>query len=142
MAEFSPEKKAWLANAAEAYDFALAHGGENMTEENRAIYDLMMRRAADAQSIHDVIEAAARIVARADGLGMSVTGRWLALVGVVLTYLGALWMVLYSVSGGDIPVPAWGDTNTTIGGVVLLAGVTLWIVGAALRRAGRRKAHR
>ncbi len=142
MADDSPEKKAWLANAAEAYDFARAHGGEDMTPENREIYELMMRRTADARSVHDVIEAAARIVARADGLGMSVTGRWMVAVGGILTYVGALWMVLYSVSGGDLPVAVLGDLNTLIGGIVLVVGAVLWTVGAALRRLGRHRALR
>lgn len=137
-----PEKKAWLANAAEANDFALRHGGEAMSAENRAIYDLMLRRTADAQSVHDVIEAAARIVARADGYGMSVTGSWLVGFGIALTYLGAIWLVLYDVSGGDLPVAALGDGNTTLGLVVLIPGVALWVTGSALRRSGRRRAHR
>jgi hypothetical protein len=138
----TPEKKAWLATASQAQDFALAHGGENMSDADRATYDLLMKRAVEARSMHDVLEAAAMVVARADGYGMSVTGRWLVVAGIASTYVGALWLVLFDVSGGTLPVEKLGNTNTAIGTAIFVPGVACWIVGAALRRSGRRRASR
>lgn len=142
MFEDTPEKKAWLANLAEARAFAEAHDDEVMSAANRDHYELMLRRTAQARSTLDVIEAATRVVARADGFGMSVTGRWLVVSGITLTYTGALWLVLYDVSGGALPITPLRHGNTVVGVILLVPGVAAWIVGAALRRAGRRRTQR
>jgi hypothetical protein len=142
MIDDTPEKKASLALTAQAHEFARARGGENMSADDRLTFETMMRRAADARSMHDVLEAAARVVARADGFGMSVTGRWLVVGGVTCTYVGILWLVLFEVSGGTLPLGSLGSTNTVVGTVILVPGVVLWVFGAALRRSGRSRARR
>lgn len=48
------DRKAWVAAADEALTFFVEHGGDSMSNEDRAVYEQLVRASQDRSDNHDV----------------------------------------------------------------------------------------